>query len=313
MSRKRRIAETGVILGLCITGVTAMAAADGGVTTPEPVAPEVVAAVPQEPAAVPTEVPAAPAEAAPAEPVEVALPEPAPAEPAPAEPAPAETEAAPAEEAQAPAPVEADPASRGAAHHKPRHQPKDKPKDKPATPRGGGAEKVTICHRTGSATNPFVEITISVNGLNGHGDHEGDIIPAPAGGCPATEPAPAAETETAPDEPAVVTEEPVAPADEEDVPDEGSVLSGGGSGGATPRERTTPVGDPIPAVPASVPAEPAEPAAAAPAVPAALPAAARDELPFTGLETWLLLMVGVGLTMAGTGLWLITARDADLA
>lgn len=45
-------------------------------------------------------------------------------------------------------------------------------------------DKITICHATGSATNPFVEITVSVNGLNGHGDHEGDIIPAPAEGCP---------------------------------------------------------------------------------------------------------------------------------
>lgn len=45
-------------------------------------------------------------------------------------------------------------------------------------------EKVTICHATGSATNPYVQITISENGLKGHGDHEGDIIPAPADGCP---------------------------------------------------------------------------------------------------------------------------------
>jgi uncharacterized surface protein with fasciclin (FAS1) repeats len=45
-------------------------------------------------------------------------------------------------------------------------------------------EKVTICHATGSTKNPFVEITIDVNGLNGHAKHSGDIIPAPAGGCP---------------------------------------------------------------------------------------------------------------------------------
>jgi hypothetical protein len=44
--------------------------------------------------------------------------------------------------------------------------------------------KITICHATGSKTNPYVEITISVNGLNGHGKHADDIIPAPAGGCP---------------------------------------------------------------------------------------------------------------------------------
>ncbi len=44
--------------------------------------------------------------------------------------------------------------------------------------------KITICHHTGSAKNPYVEITISTNGLNGHDKHPGDIIPAPAGGCP---------------------------------------------------------------------------------------------------------------------------------
>ena len=46
------------------------------------------------------------------------------------------------------------------------------------------SKKITICHATGSKTNPYVEITISVNGLNGHDRHNDDIIPAPAGGCP---------------------------------------------------------------------------------------------------------------------------------
>jgi hypothetical protein len=68
------------------------------------------------------------------------------------------------------------------------------------TPRKGGREdrpagKITICHATKSVTNPYVEITISVNGLHGHGPaedphhHAGswkDIIPAPAEGCPGT-------------------------------------------------------------------------------------------------------------------------------
>lgn len=46
--------------------------------------------------------------------------------------------------------------------------------------------KITICHATSSETNPFVRITISRNGLNGHGDHHdgGDIVPAPDGPCP---------------------------------------------------------------------------------------------------------------------------------
>jgi hypothetical protein len=58
-----------------------------------------------------------------------------------------------------------------------------------------GKGKITICHATRSEKNPYVEITISVNGLHGHGPaddsrhHEGswqDIIPAPEGGCPST-------------------------------------------------------------------------------------------------------------------------------
>ncbi len=46
-------------------------------------------------------------------------------------------------------------------------------------------DKITICHATSSEKNPYNEITVSVNGLNGHGKHDGDIIPMPAGGCPA--------------------------------------------------------------------------------------------------------------------------------
>jgi len=48
--------------------------------------------------------------------------------------------------------------------------------------------RITICHATSSKNNPYVEITVSVNGLNGHDKHNGDIIPAPAGGCPTTKP-----------------------------------------------------------------------------------------------------------------------------
>lgn len=50
------------------------------------------------------------------------------------------------------------------------------------------AGKTTICHSTGSATNPYVEITISNNALKAHARHHDgrDIIPAPAGGCEST-------------------------------------------------------------------------------------------------------------------------------
>jgi hypothetical protein len=45
-----------------------------------------------------------------------------------------------------------------------------------------------ICHATGSEQNPYVLMTInSQAALNGHYGHEGDLIPAPAGGCPGAE------------------------------------------------------------------------------------------------------------------------------
>ncbi len=48
------------------------------------------------------------------------------------------------------------------------------------------AGKTTICHATGSATNPYVTITISNNALPAHRRHQDgrDIIPAPVTGCP---------------------------------------------------------------------------------------------------------------------------------
>jgi hypothetical protein len=56
---------------------------------------------------------------------------------------------------------------------------------------GNNLGKLTICHATGSATNPYTEITVDFNGLRGHSTHTGDLIPAPAGGCPSVTPTPA--------------------------------------------------------------------------------------------------------------------------
>ena len=54
----------------------------------------------------------------------------------------------------------------------------------PTSNDNSAGEKITICHATSSEKNPYVKITISVNGLNGHENHQDDIIPAPASGCP---------------------------------------------------------------------------------------------------------------------------------
>lgn len=40
--------------------------------------------------------------------------------------------------------------------------------------------KVTLCHATGSASNPYVEVTVAAPSIvnhGGHGDHDRDIIP----------------------------------------------------------------------------------------------------------------------------------------
>lgn len=44
--------------------------------------------------------------------------------------------------------------------------------------RGGGHDPVTICHWVPAHGGSFVIITIDDDGLNGHGDHENDVIPA---------------------------------------------------------------------------------------------------------------------------------------
>lgn len=57
---------------------------------------------------------------------------------------------------------------------------------------GQQTNKVTICHATGSETNPYVEITISENALPAHLRHQDgrDIAPAPATGCDDVTPTP---------------------------------------------------------------------------------------------------------------------------
>jgi hypothetical protein len=61
-----------------------------------------------------------------------------------------------------------------------------KEKAKPPAGSHGPAGKTTLCHATGSATNPYVTITVSNNAVPAHDRHQNDedIIPAPAGGCP---------------------------------------------------------------------------------------------------------------------------------
>lgn len=56
------------------------------------------------------------------------------------------------------------------------------------------SNRINICHATGNGK--YVEIAVDSNGLNGHGDHADDIIPAPTGGCSTVEAATTTSTST---------------------------------------------------------------------------------------------------------------------
>jgi hypothetical protein len=49
---------------------------------------------------------------------------------------------------------------------------------------GGFADRIDICHATGSAAVPYELLTVGGSDITAHQAHPGDLIPAPPGGCP---------------------------------------------------------------------------------------------------------------------------------
>jgi hypothetical protein len=152
------------------------------------------------------------------------------------------------------------------------------------------AGKTTICHATGSATNPFVTITISDNALDAHRRHQDgrDVIPA-SGDCPAT-----------------ALSQPTPPTGETQAGETQTAAASSGTLGtsfAKARSRVLGARASGGTNAADVAAEDADDATAT--LPAEATAAADGDssgLPFTGLDLGILAAVGAALMLAGTAL-----------
>ena len=175
---------------------------------------------------------------------------------------------------------------------RPAPQQQQQQQQQPSGPQGNNGaahQKTTLCHATGSETNPYVEITISDRAVQAHARHQDgrDIIPAPAGGCPTTA---TAESPTAEQLAAPVAEE-VAAVTEERSQERGEATERRGeSGVAGVTQTSSPRGGSEDA--------PATAAAASEAT----EAADEGSLPFTGLELLLVVVIGAAFLLAGYAL-----------
>jgi hypothetical protein len=158
----------------------------------------------------------------------------------------------------------------------------------PASNTHAKAGKTTICHATGSATNPYVTITISNNALPAHARHQDgrDIIPAPAGGCPT------GQMETS--QPPTKTEEQTTP------PPAGQVL-GETVSGSSPSQ-SGPTSTPANGVLGATASGTSPSASSSPAA-TATRASNSSSLPFTGTDAIIVAILGLAALLLG-----VTAR-----
>ena len=167
------------------------------------------------------------------------------------------------------------------------------------------AGKTTLCHATGSTTNPYVTITISNNAVPAHQRHQDgrDIIPAPAGGCPTTAASAQQQPAQQQDQPAAATPttgastKTPAPAGQTGVLGEstsGSSTPSGSSGSSASPDNVSVLGA---STSNSAPSAGSSPAATA------TRSSSSNGLPFTGTDAIIVAILGLALLLAG-----VTAR-----
>ena len=179
----------------------------------------------------------------------------------------------------------------------------------PATEIHAKAGKTTICHATGSATNPYVTITISNNAVPAHQRHQDgrDIIPAPAGGCPSgtiggaqQTPATGQQEQSQQAQAPASTQQQTATA----APTTGSSTTGAApssssgkhSSGSSPGEQQGILG---------TSASGTSPSASSSAAATATRAASSSALPFTGTDAIVVAILGLAAVLLG-----VTVRRA---
>jgi hypothetical protein len=164
--------------------------------------------------------------------------------------------------------------------------------------------KVTICHATGSTSNPYVVITVDVHALKAHTQHQDgrDVIPAPSGGCPAassgggtTTTGTTGTTTTG----TTTTGTTTTGTTTTGTTTTGTTTTGGVAGVSTPPSGGHSAGSPQPSVQGGPQGGPA----GVLGVTTRLGTAARSgTLPFTGVPLWLAALAAAGLLAAGVGL-----------
>ena len=194
----------------------------------------------------------------------------------------------------------------------------ESPQGPPASNTHAKAGKTTICHATGSATNPYVTITISNNALPAHMRHQDgrDIIPAPAGGCPTgqqtqTEQPPGTTEQTPPptttetQTPAPATSETTAPATQQQPAAQvlGQTVTGSSPSKSGPT--STPAGSVLGATTSgSSPSASASPAATG------TRASSSSSLPFTGTDAIIVAILGLAALLLGVTMRRAAAHKA---